>query len=65
VYLLLLFDHGPLSKRACQIYILATAKRQLKKLHLELNVDPSLQSRLHDENEEGSWNPETDPVISY
>jgi hypothetical protein len=31
---------------------------------LELNVDASLRSRLHDESEEGSWNPESDSVIS-
>jgi hypothetical protein len=31
---------------------------------LELNVDPSLRSRLHDESGEGSWNPETDSMIS-
>jgi hypothetical protein len=31
----------------------------------KLNVDPSLRRRLHDESEEGSWNPEIDSAISY
>jgi hypothetical protein len=53
-----------LSKRARQIYTSAAAKRQMKESHLELNVDPSLRSRLHDESEEGSWKLETDSVIS-
>jgi hypothetical protein len=41
-----------LSKRARQIYTLAAAKRQLKKSHLELNVDLSLRRRLHDQSGE-------------
>jgi hypothetical protein len=53
-----------LSKRARQIYTLAAAKRQRKESYLELIVDASFRSRLHNESEEGSWDPESDSVIS-
>jgi hypothetical protein len=63
--LLFLFDHGLSKQKSPPSLYLAAAKRQLKKSHLELNADLSLRSRLHDESEEGSWNPETDSVVSY
>jgi hypothetical protein len=54
-----------LSKRARQIHTLAAAERQRKESGLELNVDASLRSRLHDESEERSWDPENESVISH